>query len=775
MSGDIKISGVSTGIDFETLVTQLVEAERYQSIKLTSWKKDWQEKIDTLQELSSRVSSLQTANNTLKASSSFISRTADTTNSDVADITVDSSSSLGSYKFEVADGTKHKTGSVGLADDFTLSADQTLTFDDGDSKTISVLLLTGMTSQDIIDTVQAEITAQGSNAKIELTQDGSDLYSNRIVITSATTGKDGTISFTSDAGIFNQKSLDLEFEGISPDIMIPTGSYTGHISKRINFTVTTGGTLDSGNVKLQWEDPTENKSGTVTINDNTVTLFQGLSINITDNLASLNKGDQFSLDVSAPDIQLGQDRGVAQSAQLTHTGLSSTNAYVTTSDSMFSYSYAGVQSPLINVPANTTLEDFAKLINESAGNPGVKATIINDGMGTAQSFHLVLTGNNSGAANQVTVTQSTLTNMNNIDNFETTRRATNAMVKIDDYPQDPDSWIQKSSNLITDLINGASIKIKDTGIVNFTISNNENDMAEKVQSFVDEYNSLLDYIDEITKVVLNEDNEADIDSAGVLVGNYAVNILKSTLRTYIGERADGFDADSDTYSLLTQVGLSTNDSNRLEFDIDVFKTELNENPSEVIQLFSADKVGSIDNNNLIYMSGTSETKAGIYDFTVNYVEDGFGGYTDEIASVSYTDKNTGITYDSTDNKDIRIATDKKSFTVFGGSARGVAILNVSGSATEEFTLAVKQGKAISFDEELTRLFDDDTGLTKILEKNYETIIENIDRRIEREESRVLQVKKRLELKFANLEVNLSNWNSQMESLQSQISSLPSEV
>ncbi len=775
MSGSIKISGVSTGIDFETLVTKLVEAERYQAIKLESWKKTWQNKVDTLKELSSRVSSLQTANNSLKSASSFISRMADSTNSNVADITVDSSSSLGSYKFEVANGTKHKTGSVGLADDYALAADETLTFTDGAGNTISVALTTGMTSQDIVDTVQAELTAQGSSAKIELTQDGSDFNANRIVITSSTTGKDGTISFTDNAGIFGLKSMDSEFEGVSSAIMNPSGTYNGHISKRINFEVTTGGALDSGKVRIKWEDPTEGKSGTVTVNGSSVTLFQGLSINIDDMSATLSKGAQFSLDVFSPDIQLGQDRGVAQSAQVTHSGLSSTKAFVTTADATFRYSYAGVQSPVINVPANTSLENFAKLINESAGNPGVRATIINDGMGTAQSFHLVLTGKDSGAANQINVTQSTLTNMNDLDNFETTRRATNAMIKIDDYPQSPDSWIQKSSNLITDIINGASIRIKDTGSVNFTITNNEEDMADKIQSFVDEYNALLDYIDEITKVVLNEEQEADINAAGILVGNYAVNMLKSSLRTYIGERGNGFDADKDMYSLLTQVGLGSGDKSRLEFDREVFINELNKDPSAVVQLFSADKVGTIDNNNLIYMSGTNETKAGIYDFTVNYVEDGMGGYTDQIASVSYTDKNTGKSYSSTGNKDIRIAADKKSFTVFSGGARGVAILNVSGTASEKLSLTVKEGKAISLDKEIDRLFDDETGITKILEKNYETIIKNIDRRIEREESRVLQVKRRLELRFANLEVNLSNWNSQMQSLQSQMTSLPSGV
>lgn len=775
MSGDIKISGLASGIAFDELVAKMVEAEKYQALKLESWKKTWQVKVDTLKELSSRVSSLQSANDVLRQSSSFISRLATSTNSSVADISVDSTSTLGSYKFEVAGAVKHKTGTIGLADDFELDADQTLSFNDGNGLNISVNLTAGMGISDINDAIQAELTNRGSQASVSITNDGSGFNSNRIVITSGRAGRNGNITFSDGVGIFGIKSQDSEFEGIDSSVMVPGGTYTGHISKRINFRVETGGKLDSGQVRLRWEDPTEGKSGVVTVNSNEVTLFQGLKINIADMDATLTRGQEFSLDVFAPDVQLGQDRGMAQSAQVTHSGLSSSTASVSNVAGTFRYSYRGVQSPVINVPANTSLEGLAKLINESPGNPGVRATIINDGMGTAQSFHLVLTGVDAGAANQIEVTQSTLSNMSDLSGFETTRVATNAMIKIDDYPQGDDVWIQKNTNLITDLISGASVRIRDVGVVNFAITNDDEDMADKVQSFVDEYNALLDYIDEITKVVLDDKGEANIDAAGVLVGNYAVNILRGNLRKFIGERGKGFDPDTDPYSLLTQIGLSSNDNKRIDFDREIFKSELNGNPQAVIDLFSANKVGSIDNNNLIYMSGTNDTKAGLYDFTVNYKSDGMGGYLDEIESVYYTDRSTGITYNSLENKDIRVSSDKKSFTVFSGGARGVAILNASGTGTENFSLRVKEGRARSFDDEIERLFHEETGLTKVLERNYENIIRNIDKRIDRENMRLLQVKKRLEMRFANLEVNMSNWNGQMERLQQQMRSLPTNV
>jgi flagellar capping protein FliD len=74
---------------------------RFQARKLEAWKKTWVDKVDTLRDLSHRVNSLQTANNALRVASSFITRMASSTNSTVADIAVDSTALLGSYKNDI--------------------------------------------------------------------------------------------------------------------------------------------------------------------------------------------------------------------------------------------------------------------------------------------------------------------------------------------------------------------------------------------------------------------------------------------------------------------------------------------------------------------------------------------------------------------------------------------------------------------------------------------------------------------------------------------------
>ena len=771
MSGSITMSGLASGIPFDELVAKMVEAETFQARKLEAWKQTWVSKVDTLRDLSHRVNALQTANDALRVASSFITRMATSTNSNVADIAVDSTALIGNYELRVAEQVRHRTGSTGVADGATIGGvDGILEIRVGDE-----LREIDVSANMTLAELQAAINTQsGGLVNANIMNDGSTFNANRLVLTSSVSGRAGTITFgQDDTGLmFGQRSQDSQFEGadanVINDAITQTGNYTGHVSKRINFTVQISG----GETRIRWEDPTEGRSGTVAVpqGGGTVTLPQGLEFTVND-MAALRNGQQFSLDVFAPDIQMGQDRGLAQSAQIAHNGLSSNRAIVTTVGGVFQYSYRGIDSPVINVPENTTLEGLVRLINEQPGNPGVRASIINDGMGTATSFHLVLTGVDSGAANQIEIRQATLTAIQD-DQFQTIRQATNALIKVDGFPIGDDNWIQKSSNLITDIIGGASIRLRDVGTTNFTITNDDEDMADKVQAFVDEYNALMDFIDEITRVVLDAEGQSDINAAGILTGNYAVNMLRSALRRFIGIRAVGFDADRDVFSLLTQVGIRSNDQRRIDFDRDEFRNALNSNPEALIKLFSADGEGALDNNNFIFRSGTSETRAGIHRFSVEYNDLG------QISRVSYTDS-TGQTFSSDNPSEIRISSDNPNvFTVMAGSARGAAIEAVAGmnpNTTQTFNLTVKDGKGKTFHEELNRLFDENTGLTKVIERNYELIIRNIDRRIDRENMRVLQVKRRLEMRFARLEVNMSIWNGQMERLQQQLRSLPQGI
>ena len=72
----------------------------------------------------------------------------------------------------------------------------------------------------------------------------------------------------------------------------------------------------------------------------------------------------------------------------------------------FSYSYAGKEYS-IAVPANTTLDSFASMVNNSADNPGIKISIVQASSG----YVFQVAGKSTGAANGLVVHSSNLVGM----------------------------------------------------------------------------------------------------------------------------------------------------------------------------------------------------------------------------------------------------------------------------------------------------------------------------------------------------------------------------
>jgi flagellar hook-associated protein 2 len=190
------------------------------------------------------------------------------------------------------------------------------------------------------------------------------------------------------------------------------GNYLGTANKTYSFTVVTAGTLQAGGgagtAVLRWTD-SSGGTGTVSLSDSDLSysVDDGLKLKLT--AGTLVNGDTFQVNVFAPDQQRGQDKGLAQATKLVHSGFADQYVTpVTTSAASFSYTYGG-QSVTLSVLANTTLSELASLINVDPNNPGVTASIINDGMGLPTSYKLVLTGNSPGAQNQITSVSNTFT------------------------------------------------------------------------------------------------------------------------------------------------------------------------------------------------------------------------------------------------------------------------------------------------------------------------------------------------------------------------------
>ncbi len=778
MSGTITFSGLSSGIDFDSMIDELVEAEKYQARQLEDWKGEWEEKIDLLAELRTKFASLDTTMTKLSSPSSFWKRLANTTNDNIATIAVDSSAQPGTYSIEVGSNIQHIYSSRGYSAASDIALNDVTEFFTVSVGGTDIGTIDG-TGGKTLDDIAAEIDAM-DGVSAEVINDGSSSNAYRLQITADDGGSANEITVTqTNTDVFSVGIDDVEViddkGGDTFNVNSGAGNYSGYVNKRFNFEVVEGGEIGTDEIKIKWTDDVEGRSGTMTIDGaGTYAVTQGIELTFAAG-ETYEEDALFAVDVFHQDFQKAQDSGLASAEKEVHSGMADRDTTpVTTTDATFSYTYAGRSGGSVTVEAGTTLEELAEKINSDPKNPGVKATIVNDGTGAPNAYHLVLTSTKTGAANKIdNIDFSSFTGSGFASgSFTETQSATNAMVKLDGYPSGS-VYLQNNTNLYSDLIDGASVTIKSVGTTELSIENDVDSMVSLVKDFVDGYNEVMGYINEITEVnpkeeisvYSSDDEEADTSSqnqSAALAGNYTLFLMESNLKNFLVTRAEGYEDGEDPYLLLSQLGISTSDDDLLEFDEDELRDAINEDPESVVSYFSDNKVGVVDSSDVAYYGGTSSTQPGSYHYKI--VVDASGTPTSGLLWKDGETEADAITLAISGNK----------LTAMSGDAKGMALEMLSlDEGTYDGTVRVKYGKSHEFDDLMDDILNEEDGMIKVLERSYENIIDNIDTKIARELDRVALVENRYRTRFANLETTLTNYNGQLDELQQQIASIPS--
>ena len=117
----------------------------------------------------------------------------------------------------------------------------------------------------------------------------------------------------------------------------------------------------------------------------------------------------------------------------------------------FSYSYAGKEYSM-SVPANTTLDSFASMVNSSADNPGIKVSLVQASSG----YVFQVAGKSTGATNSLVVHSANLVGMSSTGTTSTWK--TNNALDMSSVVTDP-------TNFAYDLImeDGNKFSVKITG------------------------------------------------------------------------------------------------------------------------------------------------------------------------------------------------------------------------------------------------------------------------------------------------------------------------
>ncbi len=135
------------------------------------------------------------------------------------------------------------------------------------------------------------------------------------------------------------------------------------------------------------------------------------------------------------------------------------------------------------MPADTTLSQLATLINDDANNPGVTASVIDDG--TSSPYNLVLKANDTGEDNRITLL-SQMPDMALSEQAGADGASLNARFSLDGI-----SYQRQSNSSISDVIPGVTINLQGTGNATLSVAGNDSDLQDKITQLVTSYNDVV--------------------------------------------------------------------------------------------------------------------------------------------------------------------------------------------------------------------------------------------------------------------------------------------
>ena len=231
----------------------------------------------------------------------------------------------------------------------------------------------------------------------------------------------------------------------------------------------------------------------------------------------------------------------------------------------------------VEVTAEDTLESLVAKINNSEDNVGVTATIVTSDAGA----QLVLTSNETGTANNITVTAidtgagTVLAETFAMSELQT---AKDSIIYIDGLK------LTSSSNKIEGAISGVTLELKDADIDKTTTLKVEKDtksLKSGIESFVKAFNALSKTLADLTSY------DAETKKAAVLQGDALPRSIQSQLR---GALSSVYSTDSGSLSLAA-LGITTQRDGSLAIDDDVLDAALSDNLDNMKEMFTNETTG----------------------------------------------------------------------------------------------------------------------------------------------------------------------------------------
>jgi flagellar hook-associated protein 2 len=166
------------------------------------------------------------------------------------------------------------------------------------------------------------------------------------------------------------------------------------------------------------------------------------------------------------------------------------------------------------------------------------------------------------------------------------------MIKIDGYPPGGNDYIQRETNTVGDLISGVTLSLRSPGTSTISISNDNAAIKGKIQNFVDSINQVLDYIKQMTAY----DKAGNGENNGVMIGNYAFQIVQQRIKDILSSPVPGLTKGVDSYTTLSQIGIHSDPDQDGKWIIDelALDTALARDTEGVCKLFVKNDSSDVD-------------------------------------------------------------------------------------------------------------------------------------------------------------------------------------
>lgn len=275
---------------------------------------------------------------------------------------------------------------------------------------------------------------------------------------------------------------------------------------------------------------------------------------------------------------------LAQAQTLTSVGqTSATTAIGSGSSTNVAITVGGATKNVTIDNTNNTLNGIAAAVNNASA--GVSASVVNSGTSTSPNYQLMITGNNSGTANTMTISVTGDTTLQNMLSYPPgtgggmtqLTAAQNAQFTVNGLS------VTRASNSVSDVITGVTLSLLkvNTASTTLTVSNDSGSLTSALQNFVNGYNSL---IKTTNGLIVNQPSSANSSTTnGPLAGDTTPTSILSGIQDTVTQYNSSAPMG---YQSLSQIGITTQSDGTLGLDTNALTTAYNANPSAVTTLVS---------------------------------------------------------------------------------------------------------------------------------------------------------------------------------------------